>query len=148
MKKTILILMSLLVLSCENQNHKSDIEKLETENASIKKRNDSLNKELQKAKIYKNYWYDGEYDGIGFINKGIKNPEEFIETSLRKMPQLIPLGPTLGGTMRFENIQVLSEKWVIADYSDGHVTGKSIYNYKLNSNNLVEFKILYSISPE
>jgi len=58
------------------------------------------------------------------------------------------LKSTLGGKMMFENIQLLAGKWLIADYSDGHVSGRTIYSYKLTKNNKFEFKALYSIIPE
>jgi hypothetical protein len=39
---------------------------------------------------------------------------------------------SLGGMMMFENIQLLADKWLTADYSDGHVSVRTIYSYKLN----------------
>lgn len=56
--------------------------------------------------------------------------------------------PILGGKMFFENIQILGDKWLIADYSDGHITGKTIYSYKVNKNNTLEFKSLISTMQE
>ncbi|MEO5775836.1 MAG: hypothetical protein ABIQ27_02965 [Flavobacterium sp.] len=150
MKKIILILLIFSILSCERQNQDSNqaVEKLQSENIVLKQKNDSLNGELKKAKMSKNYWFDVEFEGIDFVKKGIENPEKYIENSLRENPNLIPLEPTLGGKMMFENIQILGDKWLIADYSDGHVSGRTIYSYKLNRNNKFEFKALNSIAPE
>ena len=41
--------------------------------------------------------------------------------------------PHGSGKMTFDNIQILGEEWIIADYSDGHVQGRAIYSYKLNN---------------
>jgi hypothetical protein len=150
MKKIILFLLILSILSCERkkQDLNQAVEKLNSEIIVLKQKNDSLNGELEKAKMQKNYWFEIEIEGIDFVKKGIANPEKYIENSLRKNPSLIPLEPTFGGKMMFENIQILGEKWLIADYSDGHVSGKTIYSYKLNKNNKFEFKALNSIAPE
>ncbi|MBF4516749.1 hypothetical protein IRZ71_10355 [Flavobacterium sp. ANB] len=150
MNKLILVVMLFSILSCEKLNYESNltIEKLKSENIHLKQKNDSLNIEFKKAKLNKNYWFDIESEGIDFINKGIKNPEKYIENSLRKNPELIPLEPILGGKMFFENIQILGNKWLIADYSDGHISGRTIYSYKFNKNNTVEFKSLSSTIQE
>jgi hypothetical protein len=150
MKTTILVLILFSILSCGRQNPESNLadEKLQSENKLLEKRIDSLNGELKKAKLKKNYWFDVEYEGMDFVNNGIENPEKFIENSLREKPELIPLKPTFDGTMMFENIQLLADKWLIADYTDGHVSGGTIYSYKLNRNKNLEFKALNSIAPE
>ena len=147
MKTPIIILLLFSIFSCVRQNPESNSanEKLKSENKLLEKRIDSLNGELKKVKLKNNYWFDVEYEGMDLVNKGIENPEKFIENSLRAKPELIPLKPTLGGTMMFENIQLLADKWLIADYSDGHVSGRTIYSFKLNGNKKLEFKALNSI---
>ncbi|MDD5149475.1 MAG: hypothetical protein PHC28_03200 [Flavobacterium sp.] len=119
------------------------VESFKSENNLLKQKNDSLKRELEKAILKGNYWFDAEYEGINFADKRINNPEKYIENALREKPELIPLKPTLGGKMVFDNIQIPGKEWVIADYSDGHVQGRTIYSYKLNNNKL-EFKILKS----
>lgn len=150
MKTSILVLIIFSILSCGRQNPESNSadEKLQSENKLLEKKIDSLNGELKKAKLKKNYWFDVEYEGMDLVNNGIENPEKFIENSLREKPELIPLKPTLGGTMMFENMQLLADKWLIADYSDGHISGRTIYSYELNGNKKMEFKALNSIAPE
>jgi hypothetical protein len=146
MRKLIIILFFFSIISCEKQNNDANlvVEKLKSENSFLKQKNDSLNKELKKSILKGNYWFDSGYGGIILKNKGINNPEKYIENSLREKPELIPLEPTLGGKMTFDNIQILGEKWIIANYSDGHVQGRTIYSYKLNKNNKLEFKVLKS----
>ena len=115
---------------------------------SLKIKNDSLIKIVAEEKPESNYWYDAEYDGEKLIANGIANPGEFIEKSLRKKTELIPLKAVLGGTMHFGNIQLLSSDWLIADFDDGHVQGKGIYKYKLNNKGELEFELLSSLGPE
>lgn len=150
MKKLILFSLPFSILSCETQDHKPDlaVEKLQTENNRLIQQMDSLNKESDEVRLSENYWFDDQNEGADFVNQGIKNPEKSIENALREKPELIPLEPVLGGNMRFGNIQILSDKWVIAEFDDGHVTGRSIYRYKLNTNKTFEFELLDSKLPE
>nr|WP_315151934.1 hypothetical protein [uncultured Flavobacterium sp.] len=150
MKTLIIILLSISVLSCERQNQEKNLytEKLKSENELLKHKIDSLKEELNKAKLKESYWFDIEYEGLELTEKGIKNPEKFIENSLREKTELIPLQPTLGGKMIFGNFKILSDEWIIADYNDGHIEGKTIYSYKLDKNNKLEFKILNTTQPK
>ncbi|CAM3456025.1 hypothetical protein [Flavobacterium chungbukense] len=133
-----------VLTSCAKQNESL----LENENVLLQKKNDSLNRKLEVAQEAivvlqdKNAWYDPEYDNVDFKKKGIVDPEKFIKEELTKRTDLIPLQPTLGGNMSFGNIQLLGSKYLIADYGDGHVEGKSIFSYKLNDSGRLEFKLV------
>lgn len=165
-KLIILFLASLVVISCkesspsENSGGSVDSlrvindslpqaislsEDLEVKVDSLKAINDSLTQKLALKTDGSNYWYNPDYDGRKFKKNGIANPEEFIITSLRKRTDLIPLKAVLGGTMRFGNIQLLSSKWVIADYEDGHIQGRGIFKYKLKNNGELEFELMDSV---
>jgi len=151
--RTIFIIFTILILfSCQNKvetkKMRMEIDSLtlklklnENNYDSIKIQNGNLKKEID-------YWFDREYDGISFTNFGIENPKDFIISSLRKKTELIPLKAVLGGTMRFGNIELLSRKWLISDYNDGHIEGRAIYEYKLNNNGELEFQLIKSITPE
>ena len=144
-KLTLLILISLFVLSCTEFNR---TENLIAEVDSLKIKNDSLAKVLNKQKPESNYWFDAQYDGIKLIENGISDPAELIENTLREKTELIPLKAVLGGTMNFGKIQILSSEWLIAEFDDGHVRGRGIYKYMLNNNGELEFNLLNSIGPE
>ena len=73
-----------------------------------------------------------------------EDTENFIVNALRERTDLIPLKPVLGGTMRFVRIQLLGEKWLIADYEDGHIRGRSIYEYRFNEDGEVDFRKIAS----
>ncbi len=105
------------------------------ENRNLKAENDSLKKKIEDDK---SYW---------FPNKTVSQKNANVEDSLRKRVELIPLKPTLGGKMEFGRIEMISENWIIADYSDGHVEGSSIWKYKVAENGKVEFLLVNSVEP-
>ncbi|MCC8359128.1 hypothetical protein LA313_04390 [Salinimicrobium sp. ASW11-47] len=78
----------------------------------------------------------------------IDNPEEHIVNALKNKEDLIPLKAVLGGSMEFRKVQVISEDWVLAIYDDGHVQGKSIFEYELQEDGEVEFNEIASQLPE
>jgi hypothetical protein len=111
----------------------------------LQKENDSLKVVLQKAQLNNNYWFDDEIDGTMFENSNTQEFKNTIENSLREKVTLIPIKATLGGKMEFENIKILSYKWLIADYSDGHVYGKSLFSYQLVDGNNFEFELIDTV---
>ena len=158
MKKiSILLIVGFLILSCKNvseqpENLLDKTEQLTFKNDSLKKEivvlksvNDSL---LKLGQAGENLWFDKDFNGTHLTRKGIKNPEKFVESSLRKRTDLIPSEAVFGGTMNFGKIQLLGNKWVIADYNDGHIQGRSIYEYQLNDKKELIFKVLASNDTE
>ena len=153
MKKILILFVTLsFIIGC-NDGKKVDYLTLEIN--GIKTENDSLKNETLRFKNQidsligqresnANYWFDKDFDGASLVKKGIINPEQFVETSLRNNPELIPIDAVLGGTMHFGKIQLLGKNWIIAEYDDGHVLGRSIYKFELKSNNELEFKVLDS----
>ena len=156
-KISILLLAGLLILSCNNPSEQPlnkpnnrellilKTDSLVKEIVLLKSLNDSL---LKVSQAEKNYWFNKDFNGSHLIQQGIKNPEEFVENALRKRIDLIPSEAVLGGTMNFGKIQLLGNKWVIADYSDGHIQGRSIYEYRIDYKKALTFKILASNDTE
>lgn len=143
----IILILPLLLLSCkESDTHQ--IELLESEIERLKTQNDSLIKSFKTRQPDSNYWFNTFYEGRKFIQQGIENPTEFIENALRENPELIPLDGVLGGTMYFGKIQLLSDKWLIAEFEDGHIYGKAIFSYSINKEGIPEFKLLESTGLE
>ncbi len=155
-----LFLMVFLTLSCKQSNNETEV--LDAKNRSLKTTIDSLNSTTDSLTATidslmvvpntnnneNNYWYITNYDGEDAIKRGIKNPEEFIETSLKNKPELIPLKAVLGGTMRFGNVQLLSDKWLIADFNDGHIEGKGLFKYTFKNDGSLEFKLIEMSSKQ
>lgn len=158
MKKiSILLIVGFLALSCKDEANKS--ENLPDIKAQLTLKNDSLEKVIVLLKSLndslintnqsaKNNWFDKDFNGAQFTRQGIANPEEFVENALKKRTGLIPSEAVLGGTMSFGKIQLLGNRWIIADYSDGHIQGRSIYEYRLNDKKELIFKVLASNDTE
>ena len=130
MIRTILFLFLLSLSGCNNKT-----ESLEVEINNLKAENDSLKRKIEEDK---SYWFPNQIEW-----KKNRN----LEDSLRKRVELIPLKPTLGGKMEFGKIEMISENWIMADYSDGHVEGTSIWKYKVAENGKVEFVLINSVEP-
>ena len=158
MKKiALLLLIGFLAFSCKDEANKSenlpDIKELltlkndslEKEIVNLKSLNDSL---LKINQVTENKWFDKDFNGSHFTRQEIINPEEFVENALKKRTDLIPSDAVLGGTMSYGKIQLLGNRWVIADYSDGHIQGRSIYEYRLNDKKELIFKVLASNDTE
>ncbi|TFV94372.1 hypothetical protein E4S40_10120 [Algoriphagus kandeliae] len=147
MKTLYLCVMALLIMGCSNSTQ----EELQLEIDELQKKNEVLNTRVRELEMNNEliqkeltYWYD-DYDEIYFKSKGIENPVEFVDSSLRAAPELIPLKAVLGGTMHFSKIQLLSKCWLIADYEDGHILGRSLYEFELQENGKLKFKLIQSI---
>ena len=156
-KISILLLTGFLILSCKNVTEQP--ENLTDEKVQLTIKNDSLAKEIAALKILndslmklsqvgKNFWFDKDFNGARLMRQGITNPEEFVENSLRKRADLIPFEAVLGGAMNYGKVQLLGNKWIIADYSDGHIQGRSIYEYRIDDKKALTFKILASNDTE
>lgn len=140
------LILILTLISCAESNT-NRIESLESENQLLKSKSDSLIEILNKKETKTNYWFDSGFDKRKFTKLGIKNPTKFIEKSLRENPELIPLNAVLGGNMNFGKIQILGNKWLIADFDDGHIYGRAIYKYILNEKGELEFEIIEYLDP-
>src|SRR5690606_14775499 len=141
MKNLILFISTLFLINCsptENKKEQNNKEK------KLKLIVDSLQKEIINNSGNDNYWFNAKYNGEKFLNMGIEHPEKFIVESLVSKPELFSLTAVLGGTMRFRNIQLLGEKWLITEYDDGHVYGKSIYEYFINEKGMIDFNVIAS----
>ena len=117
----------------------AELDSLRTALAEQERLNDSLRQIIEQEGFQQDFPI---YFGRGFDT--IENPEEFIVNSLKQRPDLIPLNPVLGGTMEFRHIKVLTNDWVLGIYDDGHVQGKSIFNYKLAADGQLDFDHLLS----
>lgn len=156
-KISILLIVGFLAFGCKKEVKQNEDNPDITEQVSLK--NDSLEKEIVLLKslndsltkisnMPENQWFDKDFNGSHLTRQGITNPEKFVENELKKRTDLIPSEAVLGGTMNYGKIQLLGNKWVIADYNDGHIQGRTIYEYRLNNKKVLEFKVLASNDTE
>ena len=146
MKKiSFLLLSSLLLLSCADDNKNLELESLNDRIDSITKaleEEKELSDSLQSVFSSKESIEGGYPIFFGKKYDGIQDPADFIKNQLRNQPERIPLSPAVGGTMAFRKIDIISEKWLLAIYDDGHVQGKAIMEYELQPNGTVKYTVV------
>jgi len=83
-----------------------------------------------------------DYDLRRFREKGLADPARDILLDLMARPDLIPDDPVLGGTMFFVEGEslVLSDRWVLATYEDGHIRGRGLYEYEVSEDGTISWR--------
>jgi hypothetical protein len=76
--------------------------------------------------------------------RGLSEPVRDLTADLERHPELIPIQPVSGGTMRFYGSQsaVLSPKWMLAYFEDGHVAGHALMEYRVEPGGKIDWKVL------
>ncbi|WP_412851918.1 hypothetical protein [Ectothiorhodospira shaposhnikovii] len=69
---------------------------------------------------------------------GLNDPRVQLVADLAAQPELIGHGGVLGGSMHFvpEEIHVLSDRWVLAAFEDGHIRGRMLLEYEVAFGNI------------
>lgn len=145
MKLILIFLMSLSLFSCHNTKQN---ETMQAKMDSLERVNDSLTHVLATKQPETSNRNIAEADRHTLLKNGITNPEKYIEETLQEHVELIPLKAVLGGTMHFGVIQVLGSQWVLAEFDDGHIQGRAIYQFKINKQGNINFKLLSTDSVE
>lgn len=146
MKKIVLFFLpAIVLLSCSDEKTTSNSEPLQQKLDSLatvvkdeRNRADSLQlilKSKDSTKAAYPIFFGNKYEGI-------EDPEQFIKNQLKNQPDKIPLKPVLGGNMEFRKIDVISEKWLLAIYDDGHVQGKAVMEYNLQPDGSVKYTVV------
>lgn len=76
-----------------------------------------------------------------------QNLSKKLVNDLIKHPELIPHNGVLGGKMGFyreSDIKVLNDKWVFAEFEDGHIGGAMLLEYKVSKDGAITWKVLES----
>ena len=76
--------------------------------------------------------------------KGLPDPAHQLRDSLNAHPELIPFEPVLGGTMFFNDIDVLQPPFVFANFEDGHIDGSMLLEYEVESGGHIRWKRLWA----
>lgn len=86
------------------------------------------------------------YDIRQLKEKGLPDPVDDLQTDLAGHPELIPHEGVLGGTMHFykDEIYVLTDRWVLAYYEDGHISGYAWMQYTVKSGSRITWNVLDS----
>ncbi|WP_372919785.1 hypothetical protein [Salegentibacter sp.] len=142
MKKLLVIFAGTLLLSCnnkaENEKTRLKIDDLNAQVEALKVENDSLQEELMLLENRNPVVLSEAFDTI-------ENPEVFISEALKSDPELIPEEGVLGGTMQFIGTEILNERFIWAEFEDGHINGQAIYQYRLSKDGRPQFKLISKI---
>jgi len=138
MKKILVFSLLIMLGSCGKSSEEKQrivkIDSLKTEIRELKRAMDTLSDQLMK-KNYLTKDFSSYFDSI-------PDPEQFLLGKLREKPELISKKPVLGGTMHFTEISFINDHLLLAEYEDGHILGRSIYQYKMDKNGNLIFELL------
>jgi hypothetical protein len=84
---------------------------------------------------------------IELRRKGLADPVHDIVTDLMHHSELIPYEGVLGGTMSFyseDTIHVLTTRWVLASFEDGHIGGNMLLEYRVSSDGEITWSVIDS----
>ena len=100
-------------------------------------------------------WVKLEYiQGVPVLNRGererlqeqgLADPEADLASDLMQHNELIPYEGVMGGTMGFyskEDIYVLSPRWVLAAFEDGHIGGRMLLEYTVSPGSDIHWRVL------
>ncbi|MBZ9571788.1 hypothetical protein KJA15_00380 [Patescibacteria group bacterium] len=79
--------------------------------------------------------------------KGLIDPVNDLKSDLMQHSELIPYEGILGGTMGFyskDNIWILTKKWVLAWFEDGHIGGYMLLEYTVSDGGEITWKVIDS----
>lgn len=76
-------------------------------------------------------------------SKGLRNPEAELQNDLlRKQKSLIPAEGTLGGTMAIRDVRILTDRYALAYFEDGHQAGYMLLRFEIPSAGTVNWRVV------
>ena len=88
---------------------------------------------------------DVKMEGIRFTTPEVNIDGETIKNDLIKHASLLKIEGVNGGKIAFnspDKINILNEKWVMAYFDDGHIDGVAIFEYKVESNGEISWRVI------
>lgn len=85
------------------------------------------------------------WDRAQLERHGIANPEADLTSDLMQHRELIPYEGVMGGTMGFyakRDIHILSSRWVLAAFEDGHIGGHMLLEYRVDPGGKIIWKVI------
>ncbi|MFZ2145686.1 MAG: hypothetical protein WAV28_00585 [Sedimentisphaerales bacterium] len=155
----ILVSVALVVLLISNVKNRHKIERLEKNNSELVKKLEQTNKESAEEKREQKDTIDliknkpantielHSWDIEQMKRKGLKYPVKDIISDLRQHRELIPYKGSMGGTMNFyseSQIWILTKKWVLAYFEDGHNGGYLLLEYEVTKDGKIKWKTVAS----
>ncbi|NBF39711.1 MAG: hypothetical protein GVY14_04790 [Spirochaetes bacterium] len=109
-------------------------------------RGDGQIEALRGPQVRRTYPSEAQEDATGpQATDGPRALAERVKRDFMDREELIPFEGRLGGTMDFydpESIYILSDRWVYAEFSDGHVQGGMLLEYTLEPDGEIRWRVL------
>ncbi|MBC8470204.1 MAG: hypothetical protein H8D56_12095 [Planctomycetes bacterium] len=144
----------IVVLLVGNFKNKNEIERLEINNRELLEKLEQSNNEsierkrgLDKTGLSVNKPANTIELHSWEKIKGLKDPVKDIISDLRQHRELIPYEGSLGGTMNFYSegqIWILTKKWVLAYFEDGHNGGYLLLEYEVTKDGKIKWNTVTS----
>jgi len=148
----------IVVLLVGNFKNKNEIERLEINNRELlEKLEQSNNESIERKRELDNTGLSvnkpantielHSWDIEGMKIKGLKDPVKDIISDLMQHRELIPYEGSLGGTMNFYSegqIWILTKKWVLAYFEDGHNGGYLLLEYEVTKDSKIKWNTVAS----
>jgi len=134
-------------LTIENDNLKIQVsqlnEKLDNNIKENEKELNSLNQQLSnKQKELDSVPKLSQYSISLYKSKNLSDPQNNIAEDLIKRTDLVPQKAELGGTMKIENVVLLSPDFAYATYSDGHILGHMVLKFYVSKEGKIDWQLL------
>lgn len=101
------------------------IEQLTQENTSLKQEVNSKNRVI----------FESPEEKVNFFNA--------IEEDLQSRgAEIIKIEPVLGGNMYFTQVNVVNNIWAYGAFEDGHISGYGLYEYTIQGNGDIVWKVI------
>jgi len=143
-----LLLGLVIILLLKNRDYFWQLRDLQQRNAQLSTEIDNLRLSIKKyEKQLENRPGLQSWDIERLRRRGLSDPVKDIVVDLMKHRELIPYEGTLGGTMGFyypDNVWVLTNKWVLASFEDGHMGGYMFLQYKVSENGKISWTVIDS----
>lgn len=138
MKKILVFSLLIMLGSCgkssEEKQRAVEIDSLKSEIRELHRAMDTLSDQLMK-KNYLTKDFSSYFDSI-------PEPEKFLLAKLKEKPELIPKKAVLGGTMHYTKVSFINDHLILAEYEDGHIMGRAIFQYKMDKKGNLNFELL------
>lgn len=105
----------------------------------------ALDDEIDKAQTMIDHAKQQPLNGTSmaeFKQKGFLDPIAAITSDLRLHQELITVPGVLGGAMSFHEIYVLTHRWALAEFDDGHISGYMLLEYNVSDNGKISWKVI------
>lgn len=75
--------------------------------------------------------------------QGLRNPETDLQNDLiRKQKSVLPTQGTMGGTMAIRDVRILTDRYAIAYFEDGHHGGYMVLRYEVLPGGNITWRVL------